>query len=320
MRLLITAVCCLLSAVCCLLSAVCWLPNSTTEFVNDVVCSDENEKCMLGGCTSCKDSIKFLLIINDQPSNALVETVSYKQWGKNDECRIQRKTFEGTVKEVTQLIKDKLPDFVRHVFVRRMQAKYFDVAKSSLQEGEVLIQMDFSQNYQHKTQDEIQSAYYAYESSTLFTTMMYFQEAGETCEEPFVIITDFDDIGGSKGHDKYAVSSFTRLTVNKFLARRNSDYKVESLKFFSDGTCQHFKQKYSICQVVTLNFSEKIDVSWHFFATSHGKGPIDGLGSTIKRRVTEYSMANRQVDMVTTEDFARVAKERCPNLLIDFEI
>ena len=169
------------------------------------------------------------------------------------------------------------------------------------------------------TQDECQSAYFAYESSTLFTTMIYFKEAEITCEEPYVIITDVDGIDGSKGHDKYAVSYFTKLTVKKFLARRNSDnYEVKSLKFFSDGTGQHFKQKYSICQVVTLNFPELEDVSWHFFATSHGKGPIDGLGGTIKRRVTEYAMANRQVDVFSTEDFARISKERCPNILIDF--
>ena len=26
-----------------------------------------------------------------------------------------------------------------------------------------------------------------------------------------------------------------------------------------------------------------IEVQWHFFATSHGKGPYDGIGRTIKR-------------------------------------
>ena len=51
-----------------------------------------------------------------------------------------------------------------------------------------------------------------------------------------------------------------------------------------------------------------------FFATSHGKGPIDGLGGTIKHRISEYSMAN----VVTTEDFAKLANNRCPNILIDY--
>ena len=83
---------------------------------------------------------------------------------------------------------------------------------------------------------------------------------------------------GSEGHDKYAVSCLTKLAVNQFLAKRNSDYEITCLKLFPDGTGQHFKQKFSICQVVTLNFPEVRQVSWHFFATSHGKGPIDGLG------------------------------------------
>ena len=65
---------------------------------------------------------------------------------------------------------------------------------------------------------------------------------------------------------------------------------------------------------MTLNFPEVRQVSWHFFATSHGKGPIDGLGGTIKHIITEYSMAN----VVTTEDFSKLANNSCPNILIDY--
>ena len=39
---------------------------------------------------------------------------------------------------------------------------------------------------------------------------------------------------GSKGHDKYSVSSLTKLAVNQFLAKRSSDYEITSLKLFSD--------------------------------------------------------------------------------------
>ena len=103
-----------------------------------------------------------------------------------------------------------------------------------------------------------------------------------------VYLDSMDGNKGNNGHGKYAVSCFTKLAVSQFLVKRNSDYEITSLKFFSDGTGQHFKQKFSICQVVTLNFPEVSQVSWHFFATSHGKGPIDGLGGTIKHRISEY--------------------------------
>ena len=54
-----------------------------------------------------------------------------------------------------------------------------------------------------------------------------------------------DGSKGSKGHDKYAGSCLTKLAINQFLAKRNSDYEITSLKLFSDGTGQHFKQKFS---------------------------------------------------------------------------
>jgi len=33
-----------------------------------------------------------------------------------------------------------------------------------------------------------------------------------------------------------------------------------------------------------------MDAEWHFFATSHGKGPCDGLGGTIKRLAARASL------------------------------
>ena len=33
-----------------------------------------------------------------------------------------------------------------------------------------------------------------------------------------------------------------------------------------------------------------IDAEWHFFATSHGKGPCDGVGGTIKRLAARASL------------------------------
>ena len=71
---------------------------------------------------------------------------------------------------------------------------------------------------------------------------------------------------GSKGHDKYELCCFTKLSVNQFLARRIYDYDITCYKTH-DGTGQYFKQKFSICQIVTLNFPEVSQVSWHFFAT-----------------------------------------------------
>ena len=116
--------------------------------------------------------------------------------------------------------------------------------------------MDFSENFVHITQDEIQGAFFDNKSSSLFTTMIYFMENEIVLSESFVIISDFKGYEGSKGHDKYSVSHFTKVILNEFCLRHPS-FAVNKIIFQSDGTSQHFKQKYVLCQVLTRNFLNK---------------------------------------------------------------
>jgi len=46
---------------------------------------------------------------------------------------------------------------------------------------------------------------------------------------------------------------------------------------------------------------------WHFFATSHGKGPSDGIGGTTKREATRASLQRSYHDQILT-----------PNKLFEF--
>ena len=58
---------------------------------------------------------------------------------------------------------------------------------------------------------------------------------------------------------------------------------IKYLSIWSDGPSSQFKNR---CIGVLLiwmakNFSLSID--WNYFATSHGKGPVDGIGGNVKR-------------------------------------
>ena len=39
---------------------------------------------------------------------------------------------------------------------------------------------------------------------------------------------------------------------------------------------------------------------WHFFATSHGKGPCDGVGGTVKRLAAHASLQRPYYDQIMT--------------------
>ncbi len=58
-------------------------------------------------------------------------------------------------------------------------------------------------------------------------------------------------------------------------------------------------------------------LKWNFFATSHGKGAVDGLGGTVKRSVWRQ-MRSGNVHVCTPVKYAEVAIICNPNIHIKF--
>lgn len=62
---------------------------------------------------------------------------------------------------------------------------------------------------------------------------------------------------------------------------------IKKLLYFSDT-------KTSLIFVIIRHQKDHgLDAEWHFFATSHGKSPCDGIGGTVKRLVARASLQDR---------------------------
>lgn len=154
-------------------------------------------------------------------------------------------------------------------------------------------------------QDEIQSAHWENTCTTIYTSIIYYSSGNEESSqnvksEPYVVISNY----------LHAVIIFNRKIIQAFQAKHPL-YTIKRIQYQSDGTAQHFKQKYTIFNMT----QDTIPIDWHFSATSHGKGCIDGIGGTVKRRVREASNA-RKIDPRTSDEFAMAAKNICPNINI----
>ena len=58
-----------------------------------------------------------------------------------------------------------------------------------------------------------------------------------------------------------------------------------------------------------------INAEWHFFATSHGKGPCDGVGGTIKRLTAKASLQRIQdKQILTPQDLFKFCRETLKNI------
>lgn len=92
---------------------------------------------------------------------------------------------------------------------------------------------------------------------------------------------------------------------------------IEVIDVFSDGTSIQFIQKYLFSNLSKWQSAYGVTTDWHFFATSHGKGIIDGIGGTVKRSVWR-AVRNGSARASTPYQFYEVA-ERPPCLWPRFQ-
>ena len=97
---------------------------------------------------------------------------------------------------------------------------------------------------------------------------------------------------------------------------KRSNPQLKTVSFFSDGAASQFKQRFLFHSLIFLRDEHDIDVPWHFFATSHGKGVVDGIRGTVKRAVWRACLSGTVIN--SAEKFLRVATSRVKNVIFFF--
>lgn len=287
-----------------LLSSICVLPSKTSDLVSLIVCDDCSEECFYQNCDECGNLRKLHDITAMLSEADLEKEIKFFQWLSDETKTVSRQRISSSLKEAIEKLEKKLPQFLQHVYAKRQQELFFQDIKKNIPLNTLILHFDFSENYSFISQDEIQSAHWVLTSCTLYTAIAYFVHE-EICQSiPIVVVSDY------LHHDKYAVYKFNDTIIRKI----QDDFPnlvISKVIYQSDGTGQHFKQKYSIC----LAMLQSCDVEWHFSATGHGKGPIDGIGGIVKRRIREATLS-RKIDPRSAEDFFHAAKNICRNITV----
>ena len=69
-----------------------------------------------------------------------------------------------------------------------------------------------------------------------------------------------------------------------------------------------FKNRYFAASLDTLQCKHKLKIQWNFFATSHGKGPVDGIGGSVKHHVWGKVKARKAI-VCDAATFAAAVKD-----------
>ena len=179
-----------------------------------------------------------------------------------------------------ETVVDSLPAFQEHVKIKRIYSDAFNTDKADPQTS--VLQRDFTMAYSCEYQTEVQSALWGCKSVNLFTAAFY--HGSEPCKS-YLIVTDSQD----KGKD--AVFTFSSGSW----CQLNRELKPEEKVIFTDGPSAEFKNKFMVKLVADLSqASEMLDgckVEWKYFATSHGKVVVNGIGGSAKSLVRNSMMA-----------------------------
>ena len=135
-------------------------------------------------------------------------------------------------------------------------------------------------SYSCEYQDEVQSALWSRESVIPFTAAMTYKSKCHTS----LIVPDSRD----KGKD-------TVVVFVDFLYE-NCVHKCDEYIIWPDGPTSEFKNKFMVKFLQILSQKYQHPFTWKYFATSHGKGVVDGVGGRAKSLVRQKVMSKVMIE------------------------
>lgn len=286
--------------------------SSYRDCLKMVICPRPTSDCYLGTCSNCPGSTKLRRTIENIFNDNFVDEITYKQWTQVDRCSLE--TIVKSTDDFVDNLVESIPKFLQHDFIARQQAEFFQTTKKNLEVGQVLVVADFSENYSFLLQNSVQGAYWNNSQATIHPFACYYRSIDENVDN--IVPLNLIIISDNLTHNTTAVYSFQEV-LTSFLKNKIPD--ISKIIYFSDGAASQYKNRYNLLNLLHHEEDFQIPAEWHYFATSHGKGPSDGLGGTLKRKVDRANLQSKADDQIQTPDeLFQWAKENVHGINCDF--
>ena len=237
--------------------------------------SEFPRKCIFRLCNNCGKQKLQQKIVDENVGIDWSSKVVWHQWEvvkeEGERNRVDKIRYTGDLATLLAVFCVAVQHLSTHLFHFRWQAYQFEVAKTQLQAGDVLMVMDFAANFIHRRQFEVQKAFFTRISSTVHPIVTYYPcpktPEDLVCDEIVIISNDLT-------HDSHAVRAFVQRAVQHL---KEQNVPVQRIIQFSDNCSVQYK-----CYRVFDDISKiEIPVSRNYFGQQHGKAEADGcIGRT----------------------------------------
>lgn len=255
-----------------------------------ITCKSPTEACNLNECDKCPSINLVLQFLSDLLEDRQITEVKYSNWTGTDRSTLLTQIM--SVPDYFEELRDKLLLLKPHSYIAKKQSEFFEKKKKNLGEQEVLVVLDFSENYKYFVQDASQAFHFNNSQCTVFPVVYYYKKNSELSHKSLIFLSD------STRHDTSAVYTIQ----NQLIPHIKKNVCVKNIIYVSDGAKQHFKNKYQMINLMNHKTDFGVQAEWHCHATAHGKGVSDGVGALFKREAARASLLCHPSDAILTPE------------------
>lgn len=280
------------------------------KVLQTITCDIEKKECMYRECRFCgSGEITF-----DQ-SIHLGKQVSWFTWKTKQvekEITMHGNTVQkkmtvtakeseyGSLEVLQEEVNKDIKRLSKHFFNIRHQYRTLRYLREDLTTDEILVHIDFSENYNCKYSSEIQSMHFGSSQKQISLQTGVAYSKGK--------VVSFCTVSDCLKHNPAAIWAH----MHPVLEYLRNETNATVIHIISDGPTTQYRNKQNVYLLANKVFSYGFRcATWNFLEAGHGKGAADGIGVVVKR--TADAFVNKGGDITKASELM-TALESCTSI------
>lgn len=288
------------------------------ELIDSLCCTESKVKCLLRECSQCSNNSTLYNEFNGEMD------IFYDEWATQEETYKNKKGEAIKVKhtlkirkkisalQLVNMFSETVFKYMVHQGTIRNQYAAMKLLKVKMLSNEVILHMDFSENYACKYAEEIQAFHFGGSRTqvSLHTSSLLLKDDDNSVPKT----KSFATFSESLQHNPPAILAHLE-PVFEFISKERP--KLKAIHFLSDSPSTQYRNKsmfYIFAKLIEKYFPYLEYSTWNFYEAGHGKGAPDGIGGTVKR--TADNLVAQGKDISSLQTLVTALKERLRSITI----
>ena len=277
------------------------IPSTLDKCVDSSLCSYETYfckfDCAMRKCNQCgTEKLKEKLFeLNSSKLNDKRKRFMVKRWENKKEKLGKSENYKTymhwshpkfTYKTLIEHYVELLEKMASHSFFASWNYHHYIQCKKNIEEGEIVVVLDYTQNYLCIHQNEVQALHWSHAQVTLHPYAISYRCPIDGCNE--VVLHEIVAISDDLKHDAHLVHKMNS-DIMPIVKRRG--VKIRKIYEYTDQAPSQYKNKSAFHYLA----QSKLPTVRNYFGVRHGKGPCDACTGRVKSRLVKLVKSGEEV-------------------------